>query len=398
MQLCLASEQRFHRTSDGHVWMEAAGAFPFCSRYLEVFDSVQVLARIKDVMTAPPDWHRADSARVSFHAVPYYLGPLQFLRSFTHVRLAIRSAVPMSDAFLLRAPGTISALLFQNLSKDGYPFGVEVVGDPYEVFSPGTLEHPLRPWLRYDSTRRLKRMCEQACAATYVTSHALQRRYPTGGVSFAVSDVELPPAVFVEHPRPVRADCRRVEIVTVASLAQLYKAPDILIAAVAICVRKGLDLRLVLVGDGKYRTQLEALVAKLDVENRITFAGQVNSGELLRTHLDRAALFVLPSRTEGLPRAMIEAMARGLPCIGTPVGGVPELLPPEDLVPAGDAAALAQKIGDVISDPARMARMSKRNLETARRYSHNDLRARQIAFYSYLKRHTESWRVRRCAA
>jgi glycosyltransferase involved in cell wall biosynthesis len=115
----------------------------------------------------------------------------------------------------------------------------------------------------------------------------------------------------------------------------------------------------------------------------------------VRAALDHADLFVLPSRTEGLPRAMIEAMARALPCIGSTVGGIPELLPPEDLVPPGDAAALARKIREVVCDPDRMARMSARNLEQARQYREDALSGRRIAFYQRVREVTEAWRDRR---
>ena len=55
---------------------------------------------------------------------------------------------------------------------------------------------------------------------------------------------------------------------------------------------------------------------------------------------------------------MVEAMARGLPCIGSAVGGIPELLPADDLVTPGDAPGLARKLQEVLSDPARLARMT----------------------------------------
>ncbi len=84
-------------------------------------------------------------------------------------------------------------------------------------------------------------------------------------------------------------------------------------------------------------------------------------------------------------------MARALPCIGSTVGGIPELLPPEDMIPPGDVAALAGKIRDVTTDPKRMARMSARNLEKAKEYRDEALREQRNEFYRYVREMTEAW-------
>lgn len=76
-----------------------------------------------------------------------------------------------------------------------------------------------------------------------------------------------------------------------------------------------------------------SFAGRLGVADRVTFVGTVPAGAAVRAHLDAADLVVVPSRTEGLPRALIEAMARGLPAVGTTVGGIPELLADVDLVP-----------------------------------------------------------------
>src|SRR5207302_3928988 len=135
----------------------------------------------------------------------------------------------------------------------------------------------------------------------------------------------------------------------------------------------------------------EARAKALGLNGAVQFRGQVVSADAVRAELDRADLFVLPSRQEGLPRAMIEAMARGLPCIGSTVGGSPGLLPVEDLVPPGDASALTRKIHDVLGDPQRMARMSARNLEKAREYRKDVLSERRRVFYEHVKAETMAW-------
>jgi glycosyltransferase involved in cell wall biosynthesis len=88
---------------------------------------------------------------------------------------------------------------------------------------------------------------------------------------------------------------------------------------------------------------------------------------------------------------MIEAMARALPCIGSSVGGIPELLPPEDIVPPGDVPALASKITEVLQQPERMQQMSARNLIKAGEYKDEVLNDRRREFYQFLRNRTEAW-------
>jgi glycosyltransferase involved in cell wall biosynthesis len=120
-------------------------------------------------------------------------------------------------------------------------------------------------------------------------------------------------------------------------------------------------------------------------------AGELSAGEEVRAQLDQADLFILPSRQEGLPRAMVESMARALPCIGSRVGGIPELLASDDLVPPGDVMALAEKIREVLTDPQRLAAMSLRNLTLSRQYHEEILRKTRFRFYEHLKAKTTEW-------
>ena len=88
---------------------------------------------------------------------------------------------------------------------------------------------------------------------------------------------------------------------------------------------------------------------------------------------------------------MIEAMARGLPCIGSRVGGIPELLDRTDLVATDDVGGLAGKISEVLSDPERLRSTSVRNWRRARDYREEALRPKRDRFYRYLRTRTEQW-------
>jgi glycosyltransferase involved in cell wall biosynthesis len=391
MKVVIILEHRFDRTPDGRVWTQTTFAYSFWLQYLKVFDRVCVVARIRDVPTVAADWQLADGELVSFAAVPNYLGPLQYLRKARQVKQAVQNAVGHSDAVIVRVPSPLSRLLIPLLQWDNHPFAVEVVADPYDVFAPGSIDHPLRLFFRWLLPRNLRHSCVKAITAMYVTKSALQQRYPCPNLSMGISDVVLPAQSIVAAPRPQAQELDVVTLVFIGTMSQLYKAPDILIKAVAVCVKAGLNIQLLMLGDGQYRGQLEDLAKAENVSERVSFLGQLASGSAVQNQLDLADLFVLPSYQEGLPRAMVEAMARGLPCLGSTVGGIPELLPPEDLVPPGDVDALARKIQEIVTDPERMAKMSARNLDKAKEYRDEVLQDRRTDFYRYVREQTEGW-------
>jgi glycosyltransferase involved in cell wall biosynthesis len=392
MRLCVNVEDRLLRTPDGQIWARGTFAYRFWKRYLDVFDQLRVIARVADVSTLPEGtWKRSDGDAVIFHALPSYMGPLQYARSIFSVAARVRSAIGNADAVIMRVPSPIASHIMRQLARTR-PFGLEVLGDPHQVFAPGSIVHPLRPFLRWYSTRQLKHECRKACAVAYVAAF-LRCSYPAPRQAFSTtfSSIELEEDAFSPNCRRFGPHSDTVRVISVGTLEVLYKGFDVLIDAVSACIQAGLKLELVIVGSGRLRPQLERYAQVRGLGDRVKFTGRLPAGEPVRKELDGADLFVLASKTEGLPRAMIEAMARGLPCIGTAVGGIPELLDPEDLVPRGNASALAEKITEVIHNPARMTRMSAANLMRARDYHTSVLSPRRRQFYAYLREATQEW-------
>jgi glycosyltransferase involved in cell wall biosynthesis len=399
VRVLITSEQRYQRTPDGAVWTPDVNAYGFWRRYLDVFEHVDVLARVQDVGSAPATWIRADGPSVAIKAVPYFRGSLEYLRYYGSLARSFEGAFSRDAAVIMRVPSALSHPFSTMLASRRYPFALEVVGDPYDVFSPGAVTHPLRPILRKWFSTKLKSQCSKACAVAYVTREALQRRYPCHEVMVGISDVNLPRHAYsatyssIELKPDQIAPSSRTKtpiagtgtLAFVGSLAQMYKAPDVLLRATKILLANGCDVALKLVGDGQYRPALESLADRLGIKGSCEFLGQVPSGTGVQTVLDSASIFVLPSRVEGLPRAMIEAMARGLPCIGSRVGGIPELLPTEDLVEAGNPESLAALLEAVIRNPERQIRMSKRNLIEAQAYSDDVLGKKRVAFYRHVE-------------
>jgi glycosyltransferase involved in cell wall biosynthesis len=385
-------DQRFYRTPEGTVWTGDSCGYSFFRRYLQVFDSVLGVARLLDVPEPKSNWQPSSGPGVAFAAVPHYQGPWQYLLRSARVKRAARSAIGDGAALILRVPGQLANVIEPELRRTQRPYGVEVVGDPFASYSPAAMRHPLRPILRKWFHARLRAQCRQAAAVAYVTAYALQQRYPCSPGAFAThySSVDLPEEAFAAGPR-VFGGPGPARLIAVASLQYPYKGVDLLIDALGESIHGGLDAQLEIAGEGKLRSALEARAAALGLANHVRFLGAVRPGADVRACLDRAGLFVHPSRAEGLPRAVIEAMARGLPCVASRAGGIPELLAAEDTVPVGDAQALARKIAEVVRDAERLTRMSKRNLAKAREYSEDALDQRRKQFYSYLREATKPW-------
>jgi glycosyltransferase involved in cell wall biosynthesis len=381
MRVVVTTEARLIRTPDGAMWTYAGPSYRFWTRYLSVFDGVRVVARVKPAAEAGGGAMRVDGPDVAVWPVPYYVGPAQYARRWSAVRRAVRAVAGDDDAVILRLPSPMSGFVAAGRRRRGSPYAVEAVGDPADMLAPGVIRHPLRPLLRARSTAVMRRLCREAAAVAYVTESTLQRGYPRrpGTPTAIYSSVDLDDDAYVARHRGAVAD-PATRLVSIGSLEQLYKGIDTLLRALSRLADQR-DVRLVHIGDGRYRPELQRLAAGLGVADRVTFVGTVPAGAPLRRLLDEADLFVLPSRTEGVPRALVEAMARGLPAIGTSVGGIPELLPVEFLVPPNDPAVLARRIRDLIADTGRMAAASAANLARARDFRAACLAERRDVFY-----------------
>ncbi len=226
-------------------------------------------------------------------------------------------------------------------------------------------EHNL--WDRYrPATRAANRLTYGRNAAVIAVSEAVARS--VGGArpvpEVVVHGVEAPtgppgdPAAArarlgLAHP----ADGGQGPVVGTVGNFTAKKDHATLVRALA---RLGPEVRLVLVGLGPLEEELRALVAREGLGGRVTFAGSRDDVAALLPAFD---VFALSSRYEGLPIALLEAMAAGRACVATAVGGVPEVI--EDgadgvLVAPGDPEALAGALAALLDDPARRARLGAR--------------------------------------
>lgn len=153
-------------------------------------------------------------------------------------------------------------------------------------------------------------------------------------------------------------DLQKHLIVVVATLKE-QKGHRYLVDALASVVPQNPQVHAIFIGNGPLRAELESQVNERDLNGHIYFLGDRHDVPELLAASD---LFVLPSLWEGLPMALLEAMATGLPVIATKVSGTVQVVIPDEsgiLVPPGDVEELAQSIGSLLHDPKRAKAMGQ---------------------------------------
>lgn len=161
----------------------------------------------------------------------------------------------------------------------------------------------------------------------------------------------------------------RCRLLFVGRLVQ-QKGVDTLLRAVAAAARHRPGLQLSLIGDGPQREELEQLAVALGIAHRVDFAGWFERADLPDRYR-LADVFVLPSRDEGMPNVVLEAMASGLPIVASDVPGTRELVDSGvngALFPAGDTNALAAALVELASEPGLRLRYGAASWSRAQQY------------------------------
>jgi colanic acid/amylovoran biosynthesis glycosyltransferase len=199
----------------------------------------------------------------------------------------------------------------------------------------------------------LRQKVEQAafvlCISDYTRSQVMKISDPSHWAKLHVQRLGVDLQLFAPS-----ADVDRNEVVEVICVGRFVPAKGhlVLLRSFAHLASKGHNVRLRLIGDGSERVALEAFISRERLEPFVILEGSL-SHEATRRKLAQADIFVLASFAEGLPVALMEAMAAEIACVSTFVAGIPELI--RDgldglLVPASSATALSAALERLLSD------------------------------------------------
>lgn len=390
MKALVLYELHFYRDRNGEYWSKRVVDYKFLDRYLNVFERISICARVSQIEQNDGTMMKVSGPNVSFVDLPDTMGISETLPKLSIMKRILKKAIKEHDAIILRVPSMLTILLYHEIKKAGIPYSADVALS-------GTNMIPKKGfiWDRANKLidKRLKKICMEANGVSYVTEHVLQQAYPcramkepdnpdyfTGSFStIELNDEDFFPCNWIENDKP-----DRFILVHCGYMDDDRKCHANVIRAVKKVIDRGFNVEIRFIGDGALRKSHEALASELGIADYCKFYGLITNKDKVLSELRKCHLFVFPTKAEGLPRSVLEAMAQGLPCISSPVDGVPELISDDCLVDWWDIDGYADKICEFLSDWSKMIQVGNRNYNKALEYHNDILKQKRRSFYQKL--------------
>ncbi|MCR5232232.1 MAG: glycosyltransferase [Acholeplasmatales bacterium] len=233
----------------------------------------------------------------------------------------------------------------------------------------------------------LELMCKQdilkADYVHYVTLDYLQKRYPTYGKHIGLSNVKLMDVdsyVLDNRISKIKQEKDNIIIGTAAAVDVKYKGQQYVMKAIKRLKDNGYtNFVYQLAGQGN-NANLKTYACKLGIKKQVQFLGKLSHQSVFEW-LDSIDIYIQPSLQEGLPRAMVEAMSRGLPCIGAKTAGIPELIEKKYVYRKTNMPERIEKKLLQISSKEESLLQAKNNFEHAKAYNCKNIESKRHKFY-----------------
>lgn len=356
-------------------------------RYLKYFDHIDCLGHVIETSNADDikGLRQSDGPNVEIHDLAPH-GTFSFVTHALAHRRLIRSLVDKVDAVIVRLPCTPSSLALEIARGAGKPCAAEVVTDCWaSLWYHGRVlgKFAALPFMLLE-----KWSVRRASHVLYVSRHFLQDRYPNRHFNMGCPDCNIPPQpqdVLDRRLERIRSQAavadRPFRLGLIGSLKIQYKGHETAIRALAIVAREFPNVKLCFLGDGDPAKWL-ALAESLQVRDNLEICGSLPGGEPVLQWLDNIDVYLQPSRQETLGRALIEAMSRGCPCLGSRETACPEQIADDCICPMFDYRQLAELILNLLRQPAYMVCCAQENFYRAHKYSEEILEPKRAKFWN----------------
>lgn len=320
----------------------------------------------------------ANGKNIQFNCINNYMKIKNKKEDFINI-------IKNSDLCIVKMSSILGIVLLRYIRKYNKKYVVELVGDAPAAlwYNKGVKGKILAPFF-YLITRWILKRAENVI---YVTNKYLQKRYPNNKKNIGLSDVMIgkPNQIILERRLKKINDLKCNEIIKlglIGSVDNKYKGHKIAIKALKCLLKeKYNNIELHFIGGGN-PDNIEKFLNEDGLRNKVFLDGILARGKEVNKWLDGIDILLMPSLIEGMPRTLIEASSRACPCIGTEVGGIPELLEKEYIIKKNDYKSLAMKIKNLISNKNEMKKVAKRNFLKSMEFDEEILLEKRNKFYN----------------
>ena len=373
---------------EGNYYFKSQEWADFYQRYLRVFEELRICNRVIEEDTLKAGRIRIDDKRIEIHQLPIFHGPVEYAKSYFAVGKAMKSAVAGCDAAILRLPSTVAQRLSNQVIRAGIPYATEIVFDAGDGAE--TAKNHLERFLWRIIHKKMQNICQKADGVACVTEKYLQKSYYSSKQNHFTghySTLALNKSFFSAPRRYPFKSVLTIAHVDLQIGLHSRKGTDIIIQALSKLKTQGFVVNVAFAGDDwdNSTEQILAYAKQYGIDGQVTCPGFLSRTEL-DEFLEKSDLFVMPTRAEGLPRVIIEAIAKGLPTVTTPASGNPELISKEWLVDFDDVNGYVEKIKLLIQDKELYESVSKKNFAHSLQYESSILQERRDRFYTQLRK------------
>lgn len=346
------------------------------ARYTNLFDTVIVVCRAVKKQSFDTNLFEITNPHVSIQ--PIFSNSLIVSLS---EKKRIKALVSSVDAVIVRLPSFIGSIVYKYAKQLNKPILSEVVTCPWDSYwNHGVMGKMVAPYMFF----KTKQLVSRSDYTIYVTQDFLQRRYPTKGVQTGCSDVELKDldsSILNRRLKKIEESDKILTLGTLAALDTSFKGQQYVILALSKLKENGFIMKYRLAGGGSANRLLE-IAKKYNVSELIQIDGVIPH-EKVFDWIDSLDLYIQPSLQEGLPRALVEAMSRACPAIGSSAGGIPELLASDCIFKKKDVTRLVDILQKI--DKHYLEEKSASNYKKSLEYEKESLDKRREAFYMNFK-------------
>lgn len=372
MKVLFVHDHKFRRIKDE---IYTSGGLPqdVLKRYVEAFGPLHVIGRIYDEDEKKNNYGLINDPQIVFFNL------------LSHPYRTIRSEVKKNELIIARIPSIAGLIAILEANRQKRPYIVEVVGLADAMSYSGKIYLIIAaPVIKF----LMKRLVKKARYVIYVSRFFLQKEYPTNGKAVGVPDVflETPQDIILEKrlKRIQNMNSKSPVLGLIGSLDVNYRGHKTLLNITKELEKDKIEASVRFLGIGDKERWI-SYAKKLDIQDRIFFDGVLPPGKEVLEWIDNIDILVMPTKQETLGRAIIEAMSRGCPVIGSIETAIGEQIGSDCLAYADDYLANGEIVKRMLDDKEYMEYCARENYYRSFKYTNSQTDKIRMKFFEMVK-------------